>query len=488
MSTVKGYPSQKKDGPGQYATVEPVASEQYGQSIRSYGYTKLVATDAAEAGSTTLSIVATAHSAKVGDTILFTSGAADGQEAAVISVEANAIGLGRALPVAPSATDTFEILRFATPRVNDDHTLAVTIAAAPIQFVKDGVDTEVLEDTVDPSNNAPLPVKLTSVTGDINITAGDLNVQLSHAGASYDSTRIGDGTNLLAITAAGEAEVSLMTAIPAGSNNIGSVNAVQSGTWTVDVNASSLPSGAATEATLAGLAAEDFATETTLAQLASEDFATETTLALIEGKIATVDTDNVTVVSSALPTGAATEATLAALDAKVTAVNTGAVTISSALPAGTNNIGDVDVLSLPALPAGTNNIGDVDVLSLPSIPAGTNNIGDVDVVSLPALDVVDLLDTPLLDASSTNIPASGGSFLEVVASTAAAVKKLQILDTTGGYIGLYTGASSSEVLKLIIGPGSDQTIDVTIASGVRISLRSMSSAITVGNLAINFIG
>ena len=58
-------------------------------------------------------------------------------------------------------------------------------------------------------------------------------------------------------------------------------------------------------------------------------------------------------------------------------------TIDAALPAGTNNIGDVDVLSLPALPAGTNNIGDVDVLSLPALPAGTNNIGDVDVLTLP---------------------------------------------------------------------------------------------------------
>jgi len=37
------------------------------------------------------------------------------------------------------------------------------------------------------------------------------------------------------------------------------------------------------------------------------------------------------------------------------------------------------------LNAGTNNIGDVDVLSLPSIPAGTNNIGDVDVLSLPGI-------------------------------------------------------------------------------------------------------
>ncbi len=58
----------------------------------------------------------------------------------------------------------------------------------------------------------------------------------------------------------------------------------------------------------------------------------------------------------ALPAGLATGAkqdtgntSLASIDGKITAVNTGAVTISAALPAGTNNIGDVDVLTLPAV-------------------------------------------------------------------------------------------------------------------------------------------
>lgn len=46
----------------------------------------------------------------------------------------------------------------------------------------------------------------------------------------------------------------------------------------------------------------------------------------------------------------------------------------TSIPAGTNNIGDVDVLTLPELPAGTNNIGDVDVLSV--IPGtGATNLG-----------------------------------------------------------------------------------------------------------------
>ena len=75
------------------------------------------------------------------------------------------------------------------------------ITTAPAMFVLNGTDTKVIEDTVTPSNNTPLPVKITSTSGDINITAGDLNVQLSDIGVNYDSTRIGDGTNLLAVIA-----------------------------------------------------------------------------------------------------------------------------------------------------------------------------------------------------------------------------------------------------------------------------------------------
>jgi hypothetical protein len=62
----------------------------------------------------------------------------------------------------------------------------------------------------------------------------------------------------------------------------------------------------------------------------------------------------------------------AKLDTCITALQ---IIDNMVLAAGTNNIGDVDVLTLPALPAGTNNIGDVDVLSLPALPAGTNAIG-----------------------------------------------------------------------------------------------------------------
>lgn len=51
------------------------------------------------------------------------------------------------------------------------------------------------------------------------------------------------------------------------------------------------------------------------------------------------------------------------------------VDLVAPIPAGDNNIGNVDVATLPSLPAGTNNIGDVDIAS--ALPAGSNSIGTV---------------------------------------------------------------------------------------------------------------
>lgn len=60
---------------------------------------------------------------------------------------------------------------------------------------------------------------------------------------------------------------------------------------------------------------------------------------------------------------------------------------TGALPAGANNIGDVDVLSIAA---GDNNIGNVDVVTLPALSAGSNTIGGV---LLPNLEVTE--DSPM---------------------------------------------------------------------------------------------
>lgn len=147
-----------------------------------------------------------ASGAKVGSVIRMTSGALDGIEVAVSKVDGDRLyfsyNFGASEVV---AGDTFYVMEYITLTITKDGELSTS--SGPIQFIKDGIAQVVTEDTVDPSNNAPLPVKLTSVTGDINITAGDLNVQTSHVGASADSMRLGNGVNELAISADLEAQV-----------------------------------------------------------------------------------------------------------------------------------------------------------------------------------------------------------------------------------------------------------------------------------------
>lgn len=119
----------------------------------------------------------------------------------------------------------------------------------------------------------------------------------------------------------------------------------------------------------------------------------------------------------------------------------------------------------------------------------TGSSGPISVTlsGVSGIDVVDELDTPL--TSATTINGSGGSIVQVVASLAANVGMVHLMDTGGRYLGLYTGAPGFEVLKMIINPGSDSVVDVTIPTGTRISLRSMeTSAPSSGFIAINFLG
>jgi hypothetical protein len=69
---------------------------------------------------------------------------------------------------------------------------------------------------------------------------------------------------------------------------------------------------------------------------------------------------------------------------EITAAGEAEVSLTTALPAGTNNIGDVDVLTLPALAAGTNNIGDVDVLTLPNASTANNDGAQVSMTTTSA--------------------------------------------------------------------------------------------------------
>lgn len=96
------------------------------------------------------------------------------------------------------------------------------------------------------------------------------------------------------------------------------------------------------------------------------------------------------------------------------------VTTLPTLPSGTNNIGDVDVLTMPAvaLAAGAAAIGTVGVTS---IAAGTNNIGDVDVLTLPNVTLAAGTNTnEVVGDVAHDAPAAGNPLLVAGYASAAA--------------------------------------------------------------------
>jgi|SRR5579859_690625 len=96
----------------------------------------------------------------------------------------------------------------------------------------------------------------------------------------------------------------------------------------------------------------------------------------------------------------------------------------------------------------------------------------------------------VLDASITNIPAASALPLQVIANIGfKASYAITYIDTTGDYIGVYTGVVGSEVLNCIIGGGQNSTTYSVIAAQSRVSLRSMTNTpITNGKLMCTFLG
>lgn len=101
------------------------------------------------------------------------------------------------------------------------------------------------------------------------------------------------------------------------------------------------------------------------------------------------------------------------------------------------------------------------------------------------------IDSPaIINASVTPIPGSASLPVQVVAESGfKSAYAILWIDSTGDFIGMYTGDVGSETLRCIIGGGIVSTTPVVIAAHSRVSLRSMTPvAITNGKLTISFMG
>jgi len=399
---VNGQQNLSERSHGDHVTGTPLAQGKVALDVRNREVFA-VGTDAVDSyDSDTRTITAAGHAALAGDILRMTSGSADTLEFSVYSVGTNTIVLHEDPAIDPAVTDNFTILRPITLTLSETGYMP-----AVNTFMLDGSEQAVTEDTVTPANNKPLPVKLTGVTGDLTITAQNLDVQSTHTGANPDSMQIGDGTETVAVNASNEMQVaddtartSLATIAGDTTSLDGKVTACDTGSVTISA---ALPTGSnVIGKTYLTDGTEDAAVNASNELQVSDDTA-RTSLSSIDGKIPAVgqaamaaslpvaiasDQSAVPVsgtftldhATSSVKIGDGTETanvnasnelqvrdddantaltTIAgdttSIDGKITACDTGAVTISAALPAGTNNIGDFDLAS--AIPAGSNIIG-----------------------------------------------------------------------------------------------------------------------------------
>ncbi len=552
MSAIRGYPSQQKleRTPIQFATVEPVHKEQNGVSVVAHQYVVFVAIGVAEAGSTNGKIVTTSHEVLEGDVLHVVSGLNVGKEVKVISVTANEVFLAEDLPFPFAALDEYEILRHKYPRVNNAGEVNVTgtfsFNEQAIAEPGQPVPTEV---KVVGGSDGTLTRAL-SVDGDGELQVDIVTSVLPNGAATSDNqitgsqkTQIVDGSGNVIGSTSNALDVNLKSPLTVEVNLDEANDSVlvygfdgaanqalktdANGELQIDVLSSALPTGAATASNqtdgsqkaqivdAAGDVADVKLLGVTL-EATDKGLVTNTT---IHGLSTGGGGGYVDVKVS--PSGALnTEATLAGLDAAilgqepmatslpvVIASDQSAVPVSGTVAAtqsGTWDITNISgTVSLPTgaatestlagasakLPAtlGQKTMADSMAVVLASDQSAIPVTG---TFSASTLSVVDLLDANILDTSSTNIPGNASNPVEVVASLAAEVKALQLLDTTGAFIGIYTGAALSETLKLVMGPGSDQTIQHTIPAGTRISLKRLdgATAISSGIVAINFLG
>lgn len=154
----------------------------------------------------------------------------------------------------------------------------------------------------------------------------------------------------------------------------------------------------------------------------------------------------------------------------------------------TNNVGELYIVDATA----RTSLSSIDG-KLPTALGQTTKVGSLSVVLASDSDPVTItqaaIDTTEFvrnDYTSTNVTT--GAYVELIASTASDISKMQIFDSSGQTLVIATGAAASEVDKFLIFPGGNGDVDVSISSGTRISIKAVSATADVGEISINLIG
>lgn len=166
MNGSKSILYSKEDIPGlpgtgdnfQHLSIQEAVGKRGSADVVIHGSAAVSTGHTVDAGSVKKKIVSTAHGAKRGWIMRPTSGNSTGEEISIIEIiDANTFAIAYEADLAIG--DTFELCKLITPKYTLNGELNVVVTPGPVIFDKDGSDTEVKEDTADPTQNNQLPVK-----------------------------------------------------------------------------------------------------------------------------------------------------------------------------------------------------------------------------------------------------------------------------------------------------------------------------------------
>lgn len=180
----------------------------------------------------------------------------------------------------------------------------------------------------------------------------------------------------------------------------------------------------------------------------------------------------VDVLSSALPSGAATETTLSAINTKTPALGQTTMAGSSPVAIASNQ---------SAIPVSQSGTWTVVTSSFPTT---------VDVnVGAASTSTIRTTEGSRTYADSANnayasVNVTTGAWVQLIASTAAAINLLCVTDTGGQVMELGTGAAASETRIMLVATGWSACLPIRIAASTRISVRAVTATANTGNLTI----
>lgn len=412
-------------------------------------------------------------------------------------------------------------------------------STGPTEFVQNGSTVNVTQDTSTPANNIPLPVINYDASGNVIVPATAAKQDTGNTSlASIDTKTPGLGQALAAASTPVVLTALQVTALTPPTTVTANQGTAGASAWKVDGSAVTQPISAASlplptgAATSANQGTEITALQATQALL-QDVFVTgagpatqviNTNILLAVTGTTSVDMLGYRSIAFQIVTGASTNAvsvnfegsndnvnfvSLVMYDkalangAPVSTITTAASTtryfegpvemryfrvrLVAAITAGTIQAFSVlrtspYVITNLSLAAGTQNIGSLVALGsiTQPLPVGTNVLGFTKQGGRT------LANAPIVNQyGSTSIGTV--SYVQLVASTTAAVTYLDIFDTSGQPMILATGGSGSEVILAYIPPGGAQ-IAVNIAASTRIAYKALTTTAASGYLLMNFWG